>query len=235
MVRTSSRLTFLFRCALLFTVTIDFGCGSTSFEMPSSSDIISYNVFSDGINEHWSKLGFHRGDHVPNFTLYDQDDKKFSLSDQLKLGKPVVLISASYTCDVTRSNIPAIKLLSSKYGTKFRFFIVYVIEPHPMDVPSPYSGDRKIWIALDNIRDHVAASQPKIYQQRVDLSKKWKAEYDINLPILIDNSDNYFWSNFGEAPNMVYVISPNDTVYYKQAWFNKSALDGKLQALAGSH
>ncbi|MEJ0083175.1 MAG: hypothetical protein WDM78_20010 [Puia sp.] len=127
------------------------------------------------------------------------------------------------------------KRLSSKYGAKDRFFIVYLIEAHPTDVPGPYSADRKIWIPANNIRDHVAAAQPKTYQQRVDLSKKWKQEYDIKMPVLVDNPDNSFWSGFGEAPNMVYVILPGNMVYYKQAWFNEHLLEEKLQKLASYH
>jgi len=226
---SSSQLKFFFRCALLFTVTTHIGCHT---DEPSPSASISYNVISNGMKKDWNHLGFHSGDRIPNFTLYDQDGKKFELSSELKLGKPVVLISASYTCDVTRSNIPAIKRISSKNGTTDHFFIVYLIEAHPTDVPGPYSADRKIWISANNIRDHVAATQPKIYQQRVDISKKWKQVYDIHLPILLDNPDNFFWTNFGEAPNMVYVILPGNIVYYKQAWFNEHLLEEKLQALA---
>jgi hypothetical protein len=227
--RLSSQLRCLFHCALLFTVTINFDCSSPT---PPPNANVSYNVVSNGLKKDWNQLGFRIGDHVPNITLFSQDGKQFDLSSELKLGKPVVLISGSYTCDVTRSNLPAIKSLSSKYEAKYNFFIVYVIEPHPIDVPSPYSADRKIWISANNIRDHIAANQPKTYQQRVDNSKKWKQSYNINLPILVDDPDNFFWSKFGEAPNMVYVIVPNNIVYYKQAWFNERLLDDKLQTLA---
>jgi hypothetical protein len=228
---SSFPLKIIFHCAFLFTVIIGFGCHTAT--SPSAS--ISYNVFSKGLKKDWNQLGFRNGDRISSFTLYDQDGKQFDLSSVLKSGKPVVLISGSYTCDVTRNNLPAIKRLSSKYGTRDNFFMVYVIEPHPNDVPSPYSADKKIWISANNIRDHVAASQPKTYQQRVDNSKKWKQAYDINLPILIDNPNNEFWSNFGEAPNMVYVILPDYIIYYKQAWFNERQLDEKLQSLANIH
>jgi hypothetical protein len=227
-----SSLKFIFYYALILIVIINLGC-HTATSPPSAS--ISYNVISNGLKKDWNHLGFRSGDRVPNITLYDQDGKQFDLSTELKLGQPVVLISGSYTCDVTRSNIPAIKRLSTKYGSKDHFFTVYLIEAHPTDVPGPYSPDRKIWIPANNIRDHVAATQPKTYQQRVDLSKKWKQEYDINLPVLVDNPDNLFWSGFGEAPNMAYVILPGNMVYYKQAWFNEHLLDEKLQALASYH
>ncbi len=94
----SCYVTFLFRCTLLFIVSNEFGC-NTAATSPSAS--ISYNVISNGLKKDWNHLGFRSGDRVPNFTLYDQDGKQFDLSSELKLGEPVVLISGSYTCDVT--------------------------------------------------------------------------------------------------------------------------------------
>ncbi|HVZ96899.1 MAG TPA: redoxin family protein [Chitinophagaceae bacterium] len=233
--RPSSQLKFFYYSALLFSIPIIFGCSASKVAISSPSANISYNVTSGGISGNWGELGFQKGDRVPDFTLYDTDGKQFDLSSELKLRKPVVLITASYTCDVSRYNIPAIKSISSKYKNEFNFFMVYLIEPHPADAPSPYSADGKIWLATANIRDHVEANQPKTYQQRVDISKKWKQTYNINLPVLIDNPKNIFWSDFGEAPNMAYVILPNRTVYYKQPWFNQPLLDQELQALAGNH
>ena len=183
---------------------------------------------SDGIDGSWDSLGYQPGEHVPNFILYSAEGEPFRLDHELEKGKPIVLINGSYTCDVSRANLPAITSITEKYKDSLNFFIIYTIDPHPADTVSPYSYDEK-WEAPDNIRDSVYADQPRTYGERVALSKQWSEEYNIPAPVLIDSPDNIYWHYFGQAPNMAYIIDTDGIVYYKQAWFREEELEEQIR------
>lgn len=189
------------------------------------------NPTSEALIAGWEKMGFKKGEQVPDFTLFSNDEKPFTLSEELRKKKPIVLINASYTCDVTRGNLESILGMAKDHRKDATFFIVYTTEAHPVDVASPYSTDPGPWIAKDNVRDKVSARQPKTYAERQALADKWKDTYSIPMTVLVDNPDNFFWTKFGQAPNMVYIIAPDRTVLFKQAWFGKGGLEKELEKL----
>jgi hypothetical protein len=185
---------------------------------------------SQGIDGSWDSLGYKKGQHVPNFILYTADGIPFRLDHELEKGKPIVLINGSYTCDVSRANLPAIKAITNKYKDTLNIVVVYTIEAHPADTASPYSYEKE-WQAPDNIRDSISANQPNTYGERVALAQQWQEENQIIVPILIDSPDNVYWHFFGQAPNMAYLIEPGGTVYYKQSWFREEELEEQIQVL----
>ncbi|QMW00174.1 hypothetical protein [Spirosoma foliorum] len=167
--------------------------------------------------------------------MYSPEGKKFTLSEVLAIKKPLLLISGSYTCDISRHNIADINALAGKYKDKVSIYMVYTIDAHPSDVASPYSKNNKIEIAPANVREHVEAQQPKTYGERKSLAKKWQQQNYILAPVLVDNPTNDFWLSFGQAPNMAYLIDPNGTVYFKQAWLKYVALDNTIKDWLRSH
>ena len=205
-------------------------CGTQRVTTPAATARISPAV-SPGILGSWDVLGYQVGDIVEDFVLYSADGTQFRLSAELKKGRPVVFSAASYTCEVSRRNFPAVRELGKKYGEDFTFFVVYTTEAHPADVPSPYSPDGRVWIAEANVRDKVEENQPKTYKERIELSRIFKSRNYVPLVILVDNPDNYFWNNFGQAPNMLYVILPDASVYFKRTWFEESEADRRLGEL----
>lgn len=189
---------------------------------------------SEGIeedNKRFESLGYQKGEKVPDITLFSSNGDKFILSETLKTGKPLMLISGSYTCDVSRSNLPNVDALTKKYGDKLNIYLVYTIDAHPSDVVSPYSPKNEIWVPRTNIRDKVKADQPKTYGERKALAAKWQQQYSIAAPVLVDSPANQFWLNYGQAPNMVYLLEPSGVVYYKQVWFKKDGLDKAISEL----
>jgi len=117
-----------------------------------------------------------------------------------------------------------------QFDNKARFFVVYTIEPHPADTISPYADS--LWIPDNNIKDIVTADQPKTYGERVALAKLWRDRYHLGSEIVVDSPDNDYWQTFGQAPNMVYVINPEGTVFYKQSWFREKELEAELNHIA---
>ena len=225
---------------LLFILTscrTTYNSHNSTTRPPSDADKINMAV-SDGIKSNFKdfeKLGYQKGDKIPNLTLYSLDGSKFTLSEALANGKPVLLITGSYTCDISRHNIPDINALAGKYKDKLSIYLVYTIDAHPSDVPSPYSKNNKVEIAQANVREHIEASQPKTYGERKTLAKKWQQQNYISAPVLVDNPTNDFWLSFGQAPNMAYLIEPGGSVYYKQAWLKYVSLDNSIKDWLHGH
>jgi len=211
-------------------IMLSASCGSS--RVPASLSAAKINdEISAGLLGNWEALGVQKGQTVPDFILFSQEGKAFNLSSEVKNQKPIVLISGSYTCDVSRANMKAIKSFQKKFSKDANFFLVYTIDAHPYDVASPYSAERKVWVAKNNIRDNIKAKQPKTYQERVALAQQWINDNSIEFPVLIDAPDNFYWKKFGQAPNMVYIITPEKEVLYKQAWFNEEKLAQQLELL----
>jgi len=187
---------------------------------------------SQGVEGMWEMLGYHPGDTVPDFTLYSGEGKPFHLYAELQKGKPVMIVNGSYTCDISRGNLPSLNLINDRYGKDVEMVMVYTIDAHPNDVVSPYSPDGKIWIPPNNIRDSISAQQPKTYGERVALSKVWVKENQIHMPVVVDKPDNEYWMEFGQAPNMCYIIDPDGVVEYRQTWYDEKGLEEKIRRIS---
>jgi hypothetical protein len=176
-------------------------------------------------------LGFRPGNQIPDFILYSSKGKLFRLYKELSKGKPIVIVNGSYTCDFSRANLPSIKTIAQRHHSKVNVVMVYTIDAHPNDTLSPYATNNSEWIPPSNIRDNISAAQPKTYADRVALSNAWIKENQISIPVLIDGPNNEYWTAFGQAPNMCYIIDPNGVVTYRQTWYNEKELDEKIQNL----
>lgn len=202
-------------------------CGGQRDSIPAATARIN-PAMSTGLLGGWDGLGYQPGDIVDDFVLYSEDGNQFRLSEELAKGKPLLLTGASYTCDVSRRTFPAIRNLRKKFGDDVSFFVVYTTEAHPSDIASPYSPDQSIWIAEANERDGVEAEQPKTYKERVELSRIFKSRNYVPQTVLVDTPNNYFWSRYGQAPNMMYIILPDRRVYFKQTWFEEKETERQL-------
>lgn len=168
---------------------------------------------------------------VPDVNIHSTDGEAFNLYSELEKGKPILLITASHTCYVAREKIPDMQKLTQAYKEQLGMYIVYVLEAHPADTASPYSPTGDIWVGKPNIEDSIKVKNPTTYGERKALANFWQDEYEIEANVLIDTPQNAFWENFGQAPNMAYLLRPDGTVYYKQAWFNGEELDLKIQEM----
>ena len=172
---------------------------------------------------------FQIGDEVPNFTLNSSDGKSFNLYEELKKGQPIILMTGSYTCHMARRNLKAVNDLVDKYKNKTRIVMVYTIDAHPIDTISPYSWDNDKWIVEENTELGIEANQPKAYSERRELCDVWQNKFAIKAEILIDNPNNDFWINFGQAPNMAYIINTDRTVNWRQIWLHPESFEEKIK------
>jgi hypothetical protein len=163
--------------------------------------------------------GYQEGDTVNDFTLYDMNGDSVNLASALSSGKPVLLVGGSYTCPVFRGKIPDINNMIAIYGSSLNIYIVYTVEAHPINDPSPYSGT--VWIPSANYTEGVLFEQPETYGERKALIDSMLDNYTINVPVLVDGPCNNWWLNYGPAPNNAYLIDTNGIVFAKHGWFNR--------------
>ena len=84
-----------------------------SFAFPQDSDHIAPIVRHP--NPFFDLSGIQVGDTANEFILYTLSGQRVLLTDILKEGKPLLIMTGSYTCPVFRYNIPTINEVAEKY------------------------------------------------------------------------------------------------------------------------
>lgn len=153
------------------------------------------------------------GTKVPDIIAEMLNGSTFRLSDHR--GKNVVLEFGCSTCppfiDSLCNDFSSLSRLYRNYiGRNFRFFIVYTRETHPGE---------SIWA-------HKTFSGKKRHARML------KQEYDVEIPIIVDNLNGTIHKMFGMMPNMVYVIGKDGTIIYRSEWFDYSELKQVLDRIS---
>jgi hypothetical protein len=173
------------------------------------------------------RSGYQKGERVLNFSFRTSYGLQVELVDN---HRPKLLIAGSYTCPVFRGKIAAIDSLRRKYYKDLDIYIIYVVEAHPNVDKCPYRDS--IWITDANIKDSVLYPQPATYGARETLVYFMKQKMNIETTILLDNSNNDYWTHFGPAPNNAYLLDKDGFVVEKQGWFHESIAMAIDQLLA---
>lgn len=189
--------------------------------LPADSTFIApYNFYFD-TTDLFVQSGFHPGDQVPDFTLYDTASAGYTLSALLSDGKPLLLISVSLTCPSSRNGmVNVLPDLISLYGTQVHFLMVYTLDAHPLNPDlCPYTGT--INTLQQNYLDTILYRQAVRYAHRKQMAKRFLQRYNTTASLVIDDPGNNYWNNFGPAPNNAYLITPGGIVYTKYGWFSR--------------
>ncbi len=185
--------------------------------LPADSDTICSIPLR--ITSEFDPLGYQPGQPVHDFTLYDPNGIAFQLKSLLQQGKPVVLVTASYTCFVFRERLDQLKALKLLYGDLAHFLIIYTVEAHPYQDISPYYG--YVNPGFKNLKDGVLFDQATTYGMRRQLAEQMADDLSIDLTVVIDGPCNEFWIASECGPVTAYVIDTSGVLYAKQGWFNQ--------------
>lgn len=177
--------------------------------------------------------GIQVGENVYDFTLYDSAGSAYHLRSILEQGKPVFLMSGSYTCPVFRRNIDSLNALISSYENDINFYLIYIVEPHPDIDISPYSGN--VWTTTQNQNAGILFQQPKVYSERKNVLSAMLDSMAVNCPVLLDGPCNEYWINYGEAPNRAYLIDQYGEVKAMHGWFNYNTMVTSIDAFLASN
>ncbi|MBK6754110.1 MAG: redoxin domain-containing protein [Flavobacteriales bacterium] len=166
-----------------------------------------------------SNVGRPEGEQAADFTLYDINGNVFNLEDALLQGKPVLMISSSYTCPVFRDKVPKINDLVAAYSSQLHIVIVYTPEAHPAVDISPYFG--AVNTGQQNIDAGILYEQPTTYGERKAVLQEMLDSLQIDAPVYIDGPCNEWWNYYGPQPNNAYLIDLNGTIHTHHDWFDK--------------
>ena len=124
----------------------------------------------------------------------------------------------------------ATKALRAKYGSKFEFLLVYVVDPHPLapDI-SPYKG---IPWELSYSKYH----QPLTMEERVANAGHVTVDGVFDT-VMVDDlqpllaQSNTVWCSYGPAPNSAWLIAQDGKVKLSQLWFDGPTMDDAMAAM----
>lgn len=173
--------------------------------------------------------GVREGERVPDLTVYTVDGTPLRLS-QLWADRPLLLLTGSLTCHVSRRQLPRAERIVSRFGDRISIVVLYVIEPHPWDEPSPYLADGREWFPVANWLDGLFRRQPLTLDERADYAEELIEHIGLPLPILVDGMDNRAWRMLGGGANMALLIRDGGIVE-KQGWFEPGAMQRAIENL----
>ena len=166
-----------------------------------------------------TSVGRPAGELAAEFNLFDINGNPFSLEEALALGKPVLMISASYTCPVFRGKIPSINNVVANYGALITTVIIYTVEAHPDGDISPYFG--AVNTGAQNISAGILYAQPDTYGERKAVLQDMLDSLQINAPIYLDGPCNEWWNYYGPQPNNAYLIDTSGVIFAHHDWYDK--------------
>jgi hypothetical protein len=147
------------------------------------------------------------GDIAPDFELRDTEGRVFRLGDLG--GKPVVLITGSGTCPLTRGSLPGLKEVYEDFADRTHWFYLYVREAHP--------GER--------LPSHQS------YEQKADHAERFRAENQVPWPVLVDDLDGSVAHRYSTLPNAAFVIDSGGNVAFRGAFAHGPTLYRALDHL----
>ncbi len=143
-------------------------------------------------------------DEAPDFTLRSLDGEEVTLSEQIG-GQPIVLIFGNFTCGPFRSQAGNIEKLYERYGERAKFFLVYVREAHPTDG----------WWMMSNQRTGIEIAQPQDNNERFVVAQTCQQHLDLDIPFLVDNTDDAVGAGYSGMPNRLYLIDSDGRIAFK--------------------
>ncbi len=186
---------------------------------PQDTDLICEIPFAP--DNSFKSYGYQIGDTIPDFTLYTLDDKEFNIKNELSKGKPILIVTGSYTCPVFRLRYKNLNAIYDDFYDRLSTFIVYCVEAHPVVDVSPYTNSPgEVWITPQNEAEGIYFRQPKTYLERKDMVRLTSESLNIKSEILIDGPCNEYWTHFGPGAVIAYLITPDGVVVGRNSWFN---------------
>lgn len=144
-------------------------------------------------------------DIAPDFTLKTNDGKSEITLSKLVGPKPIVLIFGNFTCGPFRSHSGNFDKLHERYKDRATFVMVYVREAHPTDG----------WRMESNDRIGVSQSQPRTYEERVEVAKTCGKHLNLGFPMLVDTIDDRVGAEYSGMPGRFYLIDHAGKVAFK--------------------
>src|SRR6185369_10505733 len=133
------------------------------------------------------------------------------------------------SCGRTRRHARALQRLSRRFEQYINTVIIYVVEAHPIDAPSPYADG--IWLTPLNEIAGIHCAQPRTLEERIELAHQLRHRFRLSTSMLIDALDNRAWRAFGSVPNVAILVRSDGRIAIKQGWFEPQEMARAITAL----
>ena len=168
------------------------------------------------------------GERVPELILYDIEGNHQQLS-RCWDKQPALLVTMSLSCGQSRRHARALRRLARRFERYINTVIIYILEAHPIDAPSPYAN--RVWITAKNEIAGIHCAQPRTLEARIELARQLRRRFRLSTSTLIDALDNRAWRACGSAPNVAMLVHPDGRIAVKQAWFEPQEMARAITAL----
>jgi hypothetical protein len=168
------------------------------------------------------------GEHMPELILHDIEGNHQQLS-RCWDKQPALLVTMSLSCGQTRRQVRGLRQLSRRFEQYINTVIIYIVEAHPINAPSPYADG--IWATTKNKIAGVHCAQPRTLEGRIQLAHELRRRFRLSTSILIDALDDCAWRAFGSAPNVAILVHPDGRIVLKQGWFEPQEMACAIAAL----
>ena len=149
------------------------------------------------------------GERLPQIDLPTAEGGRFRTSEAT--GRPVLLVTGSYTCPMTASSNPLLKDLHDRFGDRIDFVMLYVREAHP--------GELK--------------DQARTAEQKRERARTLQERDGLPWTIAVDDPNGSTHRRFDEKPNAAYLTDRNGTIVYRSLWAGDvHGLEEALEAVA---
>jgi Iodothyronine deiodinase len=103
--------------------------------------------------------------------------------------------------------VPALNALYREYRDRAAFYVVYIQEAHPVDA----------WQLDDNVKEAVLVTSTKSDTERLGVAGMCVTKLGIELPAIVDGSDDRVERAYTGWPDRLYVIDRDGRIAYKSA------------------
>lgn len=172
--------------------------------------------------------GVQPGQPLPPLSLVTLDGEPASIVEAQN-GRPLVIATASLTCNVARRRQSDLDAMRDRFGDAIAVVVIYTIDAHPKDDPCPYTGEE--WVPKDNERDAVLVRQPVDQAQRNELARAYRDRFSDDAFVLVDTLDDASWTALGSAPNLGLLVDGAGIVRVRQGWLDVEAMTAELEAM----
>jgi hypothetical protein len=168
------------------------------------------------------------GEEVPELILHDLEGNDQQLSRCWEK-QPALLVTMSLSCGRTRQHAQSLQSLARRFQEEINTVIIYVVEAHPIDVPSLYTDG--IWLTPLNEVAGIHCTQPRTLEARIELAEQLRRRCRLSTCMLIDDMDDRAWRALGKAPNVAMLVRSDGRIAVKQGWFEAEGMARAITAL----
>ena len=87
--------------------------------------------------------------------------------------------------------------IAAGYGDRVGFLVVYTTEAHPIDAPSPLSGEP--WDPWVNRVAGVRVPKARHWQDRREAAQQARRSLGLQIPVLLDLMNDAAWQRYGRT------------------------------------